>query len=237
MKELIIGVWAHPDDEMGSAGSMMHAVDSGAEVHFVYITAGQKGENPDNVPDLGAQRIREATAAAECIGVPKTHVHALGFEDGEIGQLSYTQLQTALRQLLTDIVSRVTDPASLSFVSLFGTSPTGHPDHQAIAETMIRFTKEIADQLPAHIHLKELCLYCLGPEQAPSPDHGTPFALACCNETDRQFDAAAFAKRKVEAIACHHSQRADGALWQQPALLTPEYFKIIRPVDVTGLES
>lgn len=92
--ERLLVVSPHPDDEvLCCAGVMQQALEAGAEVWVVYVTAGDAFEldvivlerklRPTGEPmvALGRRRIGESKAAMEVVGVPEDHVIVLGFPD------------------------------------------------------------------------------------------------------------------------------------------------------------
>ena len=77
----LLGVFAHPDDEVFCAGgTMARAAEAGAEVTIVSATRGERGQIRDPAAatrrTLGAVREGELRAAAAELGVQ--HVQAAG---------------------------------------------------------------------------------------------------------------------------------------------------------------
>ena len=77
-------VFAHPDDEIGCAGTIASWTGQGTEVGFVLCTNGNKGtEDPDMTPERLAQiREQEQREAATALGV--RDVVFLSYPDGEL---------------------------------------------------------------------------------------------------------------------------------------------------------
>ena len=96
----VLVVAPHPDDEtLCCAGYLQQAVQAGATVGVVWITAGDSFEIDAIVTErtlrpkglglekLGMRRIAEAHAAADLLGVPRAHQFLLGFPDRDIAAL------------------------------------------------------------------------------------------------------------------------------------------------------
>ena len=125
---MIVGIWAHPDDEAYLSGGLMAmARDNGQRV--VCVTA-NRGElcTPDPVswpPDrLAAERTREM---ARCLAVLGVHEHHwLDYRDGECAG---ADLDGAVERLCA-----VIDDVRPDTVLTFGPDGiTGHPDHCTVS--------------------------------------------------------------------------------------------------------
>ena len=124
----LLGVFAHPDDEVFCAGgTMAEAAMEGAEVMIVSATCGERGQIRDPAAatrrTLGAVREGELRAAAAELGVQ--HVQVLPYTDGTL-QHHRSSLGAAIAGIM-----RQFDPDA---VVTFGTDGGyGHPDHIAIS--------------------------------------------------------------------------------------------------------
>ena len=125
----LLGVFAHPDDEVFCAGgTMARAADAGAEVLIVSATRGEQGQIRDPAVatrrTLGDVRESELLAAAAELGVQ--HVQVLGYPDGAL-----QHYRSSLSAAVTDIM-RQFDPDTI--VTFGADGAYGHPDHLAISE-------------------------------------------------------------------------------------------------------
>ena len=125
----LLGVFAHPDDEVFCAGgAMAQAAEAGAEVMIVSATRGERGQIRDagvaTRRTLGAVREGELTAAAAELGVQRVQV--LDYADGTL-----QQNRSSLRAAITGIMRRF-DPDTV--VTFGADGGYGHPDHVAISE-------------------------------------------------------------------------------------------------------
>ena len=124
----LLGVFAHPDDEVFCAGgTMARAAEAGAEVMIVSATRGEQGRIRDPVAatrrTLGAVREAELCAAAAELGVQQVQV--LAYPDGALQHHRAT-----LGAEIVDIM-RQFDPDTV--VTFGADGGYGHPDHVAIS--------------------------------------------------------------------------------------------------------
>jgi len=124
----LLGVFAHPDDEVFCAGgTMAQAVEAGAEVMIVSATRGERGQIRDasiaTRRTLGAVREGELSAAAAELGVQ--HVQVLAYADGTL-----QHHRSSLGAAITDIMQQFDPDTVITFGADGG---YGHPDHVAIS--------------------------------------------------------------------------------------------------------
>jgi LmbE family N-acetylglucosaminyl deacetylase len=129
----LLGVFAHPDDEVFCAGgTMARAAEAGAEVMIVSATRGERGQIRDPAAatrrTLGAVRERELSAAAAELGVRRVQV--LDYADGTL-----PRHRSSLGAAIADIARRF-DPDTV--VTFGADGGYGHPDHVAISELTTR---------------------------------------------------------------------------------------------------
>ena len=125
----LLGVFAHPDDEVFCAGgTMAQAAEAGAEVMIVSATRGEQGQIRDPAAatrrTLGAVRERELSAAAAELGVQQVQV--LAYADGTL-----QHHRSSLGAAIADIMRRFDPDTVITFGADGG---YGHPDHVAISE-------------------------------------------------------------------------------------------------------
>jgi LmbE family N-acetylglucosaminyl deacetylase len=124
----ILAVFAHPDDERVIGPLLSKLAREGRETHLVIATDGSKGVRDfAHIPagaELAAARTKEATCAANRLGVRKLHL--LGLPDG--GLASFESLGK-LRSALAAIIDSVKPAAIITFGPEGG---TGHPDHRLV---------------------------------------------------------------------------------------------------------
>jgi LmbE family N-acetylglucosaminyl deacetylase len=125
----LLGVFAHPDDEVFCAGgTIARAAEATAEVMIVSATRGEQGQIRDPTAatrrTLGAVRERELWAAAAELGAQ--HAHVLAYPDGNL-----QHYRSSLGDAIADIMRQFDPDTVITFGADGG---YGHPDHVAISE-------------------------------------------------------------------------------------------------------
>lgn len=124
----ILGIWAHPDDEVFTSGGLMaDAVRRGDRVVCLHLTRGEAGLYHRQVwpaRDLGAVRTAELEASLARLGV--TEQRFLDLPDGGLCLVAWDEVVARLHDELVDV-----DP---DVIVTFGSDGfTGHPDHRALS--------------------------------------------------------------------------------------------------------
>ncbi len=124
----IMGIWAHPDDEvMSMCGILCAAVQNGQAVVCVTATRGEAGVQDESrwpAKHLGKIREAELKAAYQHIGI-KQH-HFLDYPDGHCAEVHEPE---AVQRLVSLIEAYQPD----SIMTFGPDGMTGHPDHQAVS--------------------------------------------------------------------------------------------------------
>lgn len=144
----ILGVWAHPDDEVYlSAGVMAAAADAGNRVVVVTATRGERGtDDPARWPParLAEVRVRELAASLAVLdgGRARIEHRFLGERAGRSyldGELANGRAEPAVAEL-AGIVDEVAPDTILTFGP---DGMTGHPDHRAVSAWTDRAVREV----------------------------------------------------------------------------------------------
>lgn len=124
----VLGVWAHPDDEVYLSGGLMAlAADAGNRVVCVTATAGEHGTaDPDRWPPdrLAAVRAYELRASLAVLGV--TEHRFLGLPDGACADQPAGPVVRRLAALIDEV-----RPDTI--VTFAPDGFTGHADHRAVS--------------------------------------------------------------------------------------------------------
>lgn len=149
--DTLLGVWAHPDDEVYLSGGLMaDAARRGRRVVLAMATSGQSG-TPDPAlwpPEkLGPLRRLELESAMSVLGV--TDIRWLGFEDGKCSSVPFEEGVGGV----ADIIAEVKPDTVLTFGP---DGMTGHDDHIVVSEWV---TKAFDRSAPAGAKL----LYAAAP--------------------------------------------------------------------------
>ena len=139
-RQPILAVFAHPDDERVIGPLLSRLAREGRETHLVIATDGAKGVTPfAHIPEgaaLAAERTKEATCAANRLGVKQLHL--LGLPDG--GLASFGVLGK-LRSSLAAIIDSLKPAAIITFGPEGG---TGHPDHRLVGDVVTQIIESDA---------------------------------------------------------------------------------------------
>jgi LmbE family N-acetylglucosaminyl deacetylase len=124
----IMGIWAHPDDEvMSMCGILCAAIENGQTVVCVTATRGEAGVQDESkwpARKLGDIRAQELKDAYKLIGVK--HHHFLDYPDGHCKEVDTTH---AVQRLVSLIETYRPD----SILTFGPDGMTGHLDHQAVS--------------------------------------------------------------------------------------------------------
>jgi LmbE family N-acetylglucosaminyl deacetylase len=133
----IVAVFAHPDDERVIGPLLSRLAREGRETHLVIATDGSKGVTDfARIPagaELAAARTKEATCAANRLGVRQLHI--IGLPDG--GLASFDVLGK-LRPALAAIIDSLKPAAIITFGPEGG---TGHPDHRLVGDVVTQIVQ------------------------------------------------------------------------------------------------
>lgn len=119
---VVLAVWAHPDDEITSAGTLAGLARDGAMVSLLYLTAGEAARDTGHSREELA-RIRRAEAAEAGRRLGAVEVEVLDFPDGGLAGLDPDLARAAIRAR----IERFQPSVVLSFDERVGYY--GHPDH------------------------------------------------------------------------------------------------------------
>jgi len=80
----IMGIWAHPDDELSCSGTMAQLAKNGNTVYLVFLTSGNKGSRDLEMTAERLARIRrqEDIDANAILGIPEENIFWEGYDDG-----------------------------------------------------------------------------------------------------------------------------------------------------------
>lgn len=204
-------------------------VQDDADVHLLLITDGEGGTNPDNTPDLGAQRLQEWARATELIGAKSTA--ALHFPDGELSHSMHIAIGATLHAEMHRIIENYAEPIELSIMTFDLLGLTGHLDHIAAAYLATHQFYSLKYNTPSNVTLKELWYYCLSEEQAPNKEW-TDYYMPMGRDDkhiNRVINVSDVLERKYAVMDAHVSQVHDANMQKQlgDKLLSKEHFYVV----------
>lgn len=218
--QVLLGVFAHPDDESLSCGGLLaRCAAADAAVTVLCLTRGEGGPGGDAGTGedeaavrrrLGERRTRELDAAARVLGVSDLVV--LDHADGMLPWIDAAVLEADIHRA----VERLRPDVIVTF------GPDGlywHPDHISVYERTTAVVAAMGAGAPA------LYYVTMPPGQMRRvaehvsaagdvvPGLADPDAFGAMAEPPSLVvEAGAFAGRKLAAIRCHHSQMAGSPL-------------------------
>jgi LmbE family N-acetylglucosaminyl deacetylase len=195
----ILAVFAHPDDERVIGPLLSRLAREGRVTHLVIATDGAKGirdyfKEPAG-PQLAAIRAKEATCAANAMGVKQLHM--LGLPDGGLAAFD---VLGRLRTRLAAVIDSVKPVAIITFGPEGG---TGHPDHRLVGDVASQIVQ--ADARYSNVDLLYASLPTERLRTAPKAQptvNGMTEALLTVRVPFESRDLAA----GREEFACHKSQ-------------------------------
>jgi LmbE family N-acetylglucosaminyl deacetylase len=199
----ILGIWAHPDDEVFASGGLMaDAVRRGDRVACLHLTRGEAGLYYRQVwpaRELASVRTAELAASLARIGVSEQRF--LDLPDGGLYLAPWEDVVASLHDELVAV-----DP---DVIVTFGSDGfTGHPDHKAVSawvSTAVRlWNRPRARVLHAVVPRtwKETVVHRLNEFDFFSPGHPE---FSAANDLSVPLDDE-LVEAKVEALRAHESQ-------------------------------
>jgi LmbE family N-acetylglucosaminyl deacetylase len=197
----ILAIFAHPDDERVIGPLLSRLAREGRETHLVIATDGSQGVRDfAHIPagaELAAARTKEATCAANRLGVRQLHI--LGLPDGGLASF---EVLGKLRSGIAAIIDSLKPAAIITFGPEGG---TGHPDHRLVGDVVTQIIE--GDARYASVDLLYASLPTERLRTAPPAEpavHGMSEALLTVRVPFEERDLVA----GREEFACHRSQYA-----------------------------
>src|SRR5947208_4130072 len=127
-KGTMLGVWAHPDDEVYlSAGLMADAVRRGQRVVCVTATRGEQGSwDEERWPTSEMGKVREAEMMTSLAVLGVDEHHWLDYYDGTCKDVPFEEAVDRVETILRDVRPR-------SVLTFGPDGMTGHDDHKAVS--------------------------------------------------------------------------------------------------------
>lgn len=208
MTKVIIGVFAHPDDEAFIvAGTLLKEVRGGAELHLICLTDGAAGTNSDSVPNLGEVRLGEWRKVGQLLGAKS--MHNLGYSDGQLNNADMIEIAKKIEILAQKMAKTHAEPIDIEFMAFDLNGLTGHIDHIVASRAAARAFYRLKTADPQFTRLR---LACLPRELYTHTDINWLYAEPgrTPDEIDEIVDARDLQAEILEVIRTHHSQRQDG---------------------------
>lgn len=208
MKKVIFGIFAHPDDEaFGPSGALLKFVKNGADLHLITLTDGGNGTNPDDLPDLGATRLKEWRKAGQLLGAKS--MNCLGFEDGYLNNQAMIEAAEKITQIVLAAIKDEPKTTEVEFIAMDLNGVTGHIDHIVAARAACLVFYRIKELDP---RFKRILFACYPNSAFPKINTGWIFMEAGRkpDEIDLVVDGREFKDQLIQLVKLHHTQRQDG---------------------------
>lgn len=143
--ELVVAVFAHPDDELFVAPALAAAVRRGAEVRIIWATDGDQGPGISWIekgPELGRVRSLEAWCAGTALGAT-SQVH-LNLGDGSLGSNASAPDSSAAK--LAEKLPRWLAGAE-SVITWGPDGGYGHSDHRMVSAVVTELVQGMDDEV------------------------------------------------------------------------------------------
>jgi N-acetyl-1-D-myo-inositol-2-amino-2-deoxy-alpha-D-glucopyranoside deacetylase len=239
----LLGVFAHPDDDVYSLGATLIAHRGELRTTLAFATSGEAGPitDPDAVSreDLGAVREQEQRAAMEALEVAEsTESRFFRLPDYYLPDVGFDDLADRITVLLHEVRPHV--------VVTFGPDGmTSHHDHIRVGEaTTAAFDRLDGDQAPGylfHVALPrtDVDRFYADLEEAGYGEEGDLFNVAGVpdEQITVRFDARPYRETKLQAILAHRTQICEWERIPEPLrwiYLDEEAFVQARPRHHVG---
>ena len=207
MKQVYIGIFAHPDDEsFGPSGTMAQKIQAGADVHLICATGGESGQNPDGHESLGEARIQEWHTAGALLGIKSQH--HLGFIDGTLNNNQFRDIAKKTLDVLNSIIAQYAADTTFTFITMDQNGISGHIDHI----TMSYIASYVFVKLRAEdTRISQLWYFCVPVNVLPEADISFVFRSKgrLESEIDIRNDITSVFELKKQIMRAHVSQRGD----------------------------
>lgn len=203
----VLGVFAHPDDaEIAAGGVLAKWAASGRDVHLLVLTNGDRGSQDPRRPraDIAATRREETEAAAAVLGLASTRI--LSVPDGELENTAVVReaVTRRIREVRAETLLSV-DPTSVFFENRY----YNHSDHRTAG--WIALDSAFPGSGNPHFFSEHL-------DEGLEVQEIHDVWLGWTNEPNHAEDVTAHFRAKIDALACHASQLAEGIRYFEEGL-------------------
>lgn len=195
----VLGVFAHPDDaEICAGGTLAKWAAAGREVHLLILTNGDRGsQDPALDPRaLAATRARETDEAAATMGLASVRIGSIHDSELENTVAARAPVVRRIREVRAETVLSC-DPTAVFFSNRY----YNHSDHRNAG--WVALDAAYPGSGNPHFFPEQL-------REGLAVQDVFDLWLGWTNEPNHQEDITGFFGTKVEALAKHDSQLAEG---------------------------
>lgn len=203
----VLGVFAHPDDaEIAAGGVLAKWASAGREVHLLILTNGDRGsQDPTRQrAEIAATRRAETDAAAEVLGLTSTRI--LPVPDGELENTATIRevVTRRIREVRAETLLSV-DPTAVFFEDRY----YNHSDHRTAG--WVALDSAFPGSGNPHFFSEHI-------DEGLEVQEIRDVWLGWTNEPNHAEDVTDHFGSKIEALACHASQLAEGIRYFEEGL-------------------
>ncbi|SMO41912.1 PIG-L deacetylase family protein [Melghirimyces algeriensis] len=195
MKNKLMFIYAHPDDETFASGGtiLQYAHQPGWEVTLYCATRGEGGSTgtPPLCPQhrLGEVRADELAKAAKVLGIDRVILRDFG--DGKLANVPF-------HILVDDITQSICKEQPSAVITFPSHGISGHPDHQTIHQATTEAIRQIQKNRMIQLY------YIVIPQSVAKEQtiYTTPD-----QEVTNQVNVSVWRKKIMEALQCHKTQQ------------------------------
>lgn len=209
MKQLLFGIFAHPDDEAFGPSAYLYAqAQAGTDVHLILVTDGEQGINP-GYPNLAETRLEEWCESGRRIGA--TSNKALHYPDGGLCNQLYHEINEKINAHIKKVVTGYNEPVQLDFITFERAGISGHLDHIAVSFITTFIYERLCQKPLLNSHMGLLRYYCLPKSMAAISNCDWVYMPAGRDgaEIDEVVSYKAIRDIKIHIMDAHVSQKKD----------------------------
>lgn len=204
----VLAIFAHPDDaEIASGGTIANWTAAGREVHLLVLTNGDRGSQDPALDraELARVRARETESAGGLLGLAS--IRLLDVHDGDLANTVEVRGRVVrrMREVHAETVLSV-DPTAVFFQNSY----YNHSDHRTAG--FVALDSAFPGSGNPHFFPEHLT-------EGLAVQEVTDMWLGWTNEPNHTEDVTATWETKIDALACHESQLAEGIRFFETFLL------------------